>query len=160
MSKRQRALRAGLPVLLVAALTFVALWRVTERTPGTRTAPAPPEGTTPLPPLTRAADVISGSAVGRRAVLENVPIVAIPSARALWISADADRQVMAVLDPDVKQSHEARLAAGARVTLIGLVRPAPAPDVAVRQWNVDAATARVVEQAGAYLYVTEIRPAS
>jgi hypothetical protein len=43
------------------------------------------------------------------------------------------------------------------VTLIGLVRAAPAVDVAVRQWSIDAATARAVEQAGTYLYVTEVR---
>jgi hypothetical protein len=158
--KRQRAVRIGIPVLVVGGLTFVALWQVTSRPPAARTAAAPAPGGAPLPPLTQAADVISGAAVGRRASRENVPILAMPSARSLWIAADTDRRVMAVLDPDVKRSHEARVAAGARVTLIGLVRPAPSADVAVRQWSIDAETARFVEQAGAYLYVTEIRPAS
>lgn len=156
--KRRRAILYGIPALVAAGLTFVALWRVTAPEP-TPAGAAPEPRPAPLPPLTEVGDVLAGASIGRRAALDGVPILEVPSARTLWLDA-GDRRVLAVLDPDVKRSHEARIVAGARVTLIGLVRPAPRADVAVRQWSVDAATARVVEQAGTYLYVTEVRPAS
>jgi hypothetical protein len=50
------------------------------------------------------------------------------------------------------------MAAGARITLVGLVRSAPASDVAMRQWLLDADTARAVEEGGVYLHATEVRP--
>ena len=46
---------------------------------------------------------------------------------------------------------------GARVMLIGLVRPSPTPADAVRQWQVDEAVAADLQQRGTYLHVTEIR---
>ena len=155
---RERAVRLGLPALIIAGLTLVALWRVSAplppQTPGAPAGQKPP----PRPPLTTLAEVLAPGASGRRASLENVPVREVPSARTLWIG-DAER-VFVVLDPDVKRSHEARVLEGSRVTLIGLVRPSPPADVAVRQWNLDPATAQIVEQGGTYLYVTEVRPAS
>ena len=147
-------------MLIVAGLTLVALWRVGAPRTGMVTIGAPPVRTpAPLPPLTQPREILARDAVGRRAALENVAVREVPSARTLWIGSDGDR-VMVVLDPDVKRSHEARLVEGGRVTLIGLVRASPPVDVAVRQWGVDAATARLVEQGGTYLYATEVRPAS
>jgi hypothetical protein len=147
------------PGLIVAVLTLVALWRLG--------APSPPAGDdapaaarpTPLEPLTDLAGVLADNSIGRRASLENVPILETPSARTLWIGSGNDR-VFVVLDPDVRRSHEARMVVGARVTLIGLVRPSPKADVAVRQWSLDPATAQTVEEGGTYLHVTEVRPAS
>ena len=147
-----------MPGLIVAVLTLVALWRVG--------VPSPPAGDDapaarqkPLEPLTGLAEVLADNSIGRRASLENVSIRETPSPRTLWIGSGDDR-VFVVLDPDVKKSHEAVVAAGARVTLIGLVRPAPKADVAIRQWSLDAATAQTVEEGGTYLHVTEVRPAS
>jgi hypothetical protein len=45
------------------------------------------------------------------------------------------------------------------VTLIGLVRPAPAPSEAMRQWAIDAATAELLRKRGTYLHAVEVRPA-
>lgn len=158
--KRQRAIRIGLPVLLIAGLTLVALWRVSAP-PAPPPAGAPPSRKpTSLPPLTDLQAVHAPSSVGRLASVENVLIQDVPSLRTLWVGEDARSLVLAVLDPDVKQSVEARLVTGARVTLIGLVRPAPRPDVAVRQWGIDGATAQLVQQGGTYLYVTEVRASS
>jgi hypothetical protein len=153
--KRRRALRLGIPALVIGALTFVALWRVGTPKSSTTGAAAKP---LPLPPVATAAEVLLPTSIGRRASLENVRILSIASARALWIGSDAVR-VFVILDPDVEQSHEARLTEGARVTLIGLVRRAPAPADAMRQWSVDAETAEIVRDGGIYLHVTEVRPA-
>jgi hypothetical protein len=106
----------------------------------------------PSPP-----DILLPASIGRQAFLERVAIDTVPSARTLWIGADGTR-VFVVLDPDVKLSHEARVVEGGRVTLIGLVRRAPAADTAMRQWALDAGTAQTVEQGGTYLHVTEVRP--
>jgi hypothetical protein len=100
----------------------------------------------------------------RRASLEHVRIVELPSERTAWIDAGAvapaaagtDR-VFAVLDPDVKRAADVTWEPGGRVTLIGLVRPSPSPADAIRQWHVDEATAASLQQRGTYLHVTEIR---
>jgi hypothetical protein len=155
--RRPRAVRLGIPALIVATLAFIALWRVgAPVTPAGGVPAAPPA---PLAPLTQLAEVLTDNSIGRRASLENVRIREIPSARTLWIGGDDDR-VFVVLDPDVKKSHEAVMVVEGRVTLIGLVRPSPTADVAIRQWRVDPATAQTVEEGGTYLHVTEVRPAA
>ena len=49
---------------------------------------------------------------------------------------------------------------GARVTLVGLVRPAPDPMRAMQQWGLDDAAAAEVARAGTYLHVTQIGAAN
>ncbi len=158
---RQRTVQVAVPALIVGALMFAALWRVSvpsQRATDTTVAAARPAVS--LPALTETADLLAADAVGRRASLENVPIRAVPSARTLWVGTSDPGRLFVVLDPDVKRSHEARVVEGARVTLIGLVRQSPAPEVAIRQWSVDPDTAQTVRDGGTYLHVTEIRPAS
>jgi hypothetical protein len=65
-----------------------------------------------------------------------------------------------VLDPDVKRADGVVWEPGARVTLIGLVRPSPPAAEAIRQWHIDDATADGLQQRGTYLHVTEIRIAN
>ena len=155
----EQAVRLGIPALLVAGMTLVALWRVGTPPPPVAGGARVGQPSAPLPPVTRLADVLAADAIGRRASLESVRIREIPSTRTLWVGTNGS-PVFVVLDPDVKRSHEARVVAGARVTLIGLVRPAPSAEVAMRQWSVDMTTAQTVEQRGTYLHATEVRPAS
>jgi hypothetical protein len=156
--KGRRAAQIGIPVLVVGLLTFIALWRVGTPSSGGENEIAS-TGPVALPPVATLAEVLIPTSIGRRATLEDVRILSRPSARTLWIGSDAVR-VFVVLDPDVKQSHEARLTEGTPVTLIGLVRRAPAPDDAMRQWSLDAETAETVRDGGIYLHVTEVRPAA
>ena len=154
--RSRRAIRLGIPGLIVGLLAFVALWRVgtpTTSSPGA----APVQKPARLPPVSSPPDILLPASIGRQAFLERVAIDTVPSARTLWIGAGGTR-VFVVLDPDVKLSHEARVVEGGRVTLIGLVRRAPAADTAMRQWALDAGTAQTVEQGGTYLHVTEVRP--
>jgi hypothetical protein len=144
------------PALVVGVLMIVALWKVGAPVSRPTGAAAPPP--VPQPPLTELDAIAPGDAIGRRALLERVRISAIPSARTLWLG-DGDHRVFAVLDPDVKRSHEARVVEGAAVTLVGLVRPVPAAETATRQWGLDADTAAAIGAAGVYVHVTEIRPA-
>ncbi len=109
-------------------------------------------------PLTQIADVLAANAAGRQASLENVSVQAVTGPRTFWIG-EGDESAFVVLDPDVKRSPDARIAPGARVTLLGLVRPAPDPEAAMRQWSIDAATAESLQKRGTYLHATEIRPA-
>ena len=158
MGKRPRAVRLGVPALFVAILTFVALWRVSAPPPASSTeSPSPPP--TVLAPLTQLAEVLADNSIGRQASLENVIIRETPSPRTLWIGADGDR-VFVVLDPDVKNLSGVPLRPGAGVTLLGLVRAAPAEETAIRQWAIDASTAAALRERGTYLHVTEIRPGS
>ena len=154
--KRRRAAQIGIPALVIGVLTFIALWRIGTPVPADSndTTAATPAA---LPPVTTTAEVLLPTSIGRRATLESVPILATPSPRTLWIGSDSVR-VFVVLDPDLKQSHEARVTPGARVTLIGLVRRAPSPDDAMRQWSIDAETAETVRDGGIYLHVIEVRP--
>jgi hypothetical protein len=155
--RSRRAIRLGIPGLIVGILAFAALWRVGTSTPRPQPG-APTQKPAPLPPVSSPPEILVPASIGRRAVLERVAIDTIPSARTLWIGAGGQR-VFVVLDPDVKRSDEAQVVAGGRVTLVGLVRRAPTADAAMRQWALDAETAHTVEQGGTYLHVTEVRPA-
>ena len=156
MGRRPRAVRLAIPGAFVANLTFVALWRVGVPTTGSGAASSRTE---PLEPLTQIAELLADNSIGRRASLERVVVGEVPSPRTLWIRTGDDR-VFAVLDPDVKNPSSVPLEAGAQVTLIGLVRAAPPEDAAMRQWALDAATAKAVREHGTYLHVTEVEPGS
>jgi hypothetical protein len=146
MARRRHVVRLGIPALIVAGLAVVALWRV-----------GAPAG--------------DGSVVGTAgsvkptpiAKLENVQVREITSARTFWIgSTDQDRSFV-VLDPDVKWtsgsdgSARPALAPGQRLTLVGMVRPAPAAARAMQQWRIDEGTARSLAEHGTYLHATEVQ---
>jgi hypothetical protein len=159
MARRQAVVRLGIPALLVSVLAAIALWRVgvpadpivpTER----RTAPGA------LGPLTTIAEVATQGAIGRRASLENIEVREVVTPRTFWYGPADAVPSFAVLDPDVRRVADVAVAAGARLTLIGLVRPSPPPERAMRQWQLDEPTARVVTERGTYLHVTEVRPGS
>jgi hypothetical protein len=155
MGSRPRAVRLAVPATFVAILMLIALWRLSApMAPASGAASSRPQ---PLEPLTTIAEVLAGNSIGRRASLERVLVRRVPSARTLWIEAD-DERVFVVLDPDVRNLSAIGLRPGARVTLIGLVRAAPAPETAVRQWGLDAETAQSLREDGTYLHVTEIHP--
>jgi hypothetical protein len=159
MRRRRNAVRLAIPALIVTVLTIVALWRVGDPFP-----PDAPTRTTGearangrLEPITAVADVLVRNAVGRQASIERVEVRQVESPRTFWFGpADGDT-AFAVLDPDVRRTGDAVVEAGATVTLIGLVRPSPPAEQAMRQWQLDEPTARVVEARGTYLHVTEVR---
>jgi hypothetical protein len=157
MGRRPRAVRLAVPAAFVAVLTFVALWRVTS--PSVPASGAASSSVEPLTPLTQIIEVLAQNSIGRQASLERVVIQEVVSPRGLWIGED-DHRVFVVLDPDVRNPSVVPVRAGTRVTLIGLVRAAPSEDEAIRQWALDAATAKAVRDRGTYLHVTEIRPES
>jgi hypothetical protein len=161
MKRPRKAIRIGGPILVIGVLALLALWRI-----GAPADPPRESGTAArLEPLTRIADVVTATSVLRRASLENVRVVALPSDRTAWIdagsaplAAPSTERVFAVLDPDVKRPADMPWQPGSRVTLIGLVRPSPPSAEAMRQWQIDEATAAELQQRGTYLHVTEIRP--
>jgi hypothetical protein len=136
MARRRNVVRLGLPALIVAGLAIAALWRVG-------------------PPPNEAAAVGTSGDV-RPASLEGVRIVEVTSPRTFWIAAQ-DERAFVVLDPDVVRGPDVEIEPDARVTLVGLVRPAPAVAQAMRQWAIDAETARALEERGSYLHCTEVR---
>lgn len=162
MRAPRKAVRIGVPILVVGLLAIVALWRVGLPVDG---GSAPPAGAPrAIEPLTRIADVFAANSIGRTASLEQVTVREVLSPRAAWIDARAvdqpgveDEPLFAVLDPDIRMSQDVVWRAGTRATLIGLVRPAPAPQTAVRQWSIDPATAETLATRGTYLHVTEVR---
>ena len=157
MGKRPRAVRLAIPATFVAVLTLVALWRVsTPVTPASGSAASRPQ---PLEPLTEIAEVLTDNSIGRRASLEGVVVRGIPSPRTLWIGT-GDDQVLAVLDPVVKNPASVPVRAGSQLTLIGLVRAMPPEETAIRQWALDPAAAKSAREHGTYLHVTEIRSGS
>lgn len=159
MARRPRAVRLGIPVFFVVILALVALWRVSAPvapSPGA-SDPSPPEV---LGPLTQIVEVLAMNSIGRQASLERVTIRAVPSPRTLWIGDSDDDAVFVVLDPDVRNPAGVLLRPEARVNLLGLVRAAPTEETAMRQWALDAATAKSLRDRGTYLHVTEIRAGS
>lgn len=135
MSRRRHVVRLGIPALLVAGLALAALWRVGPANE------AEVVGTTGMAP--------------RPASLERVRVLRVLSPRAMWVGDD-DHPTFVVLDPDVKRDSAVALAAGRRVTLTGLVRPAPPEPQAMQQWGIDQADAHELSERGTYLHCTEI----
>jgi hypothetical protein len=158
MARRQDVVRLGVPALIVAGLAVLALWRVGAPAGGRQAVGTSGRAAPPSLPLTQIVEVLASNAIGRQASLERVAIHEVTSPRTFWIGTGGEMSFV-VLDPDVKRSPDTRIARGARVTIIGLVRPAPDPAQAVRQWSIDAATAAFVRQHGTYVHATEIRPA-
>ena len=159
MARKRNAVRLGVPALIVTVLTIAALWRVGAPPPSPAEAPGASGDRRrgPLAPLTTIADVLVRNAVGRQASLEGVEVRQVTSARTFWFGPAEDQPAFAVLDPDVRRTGGASVTAGATVTLIGLVRPSPPAEQAMRQWQLDEPTARAVEARGTYLHVTEVR---
>ena len=165
MKRPRKAVRIGVPILVIGLLALAALWRVGAPADSRRVDTASPTRPAVLEPLTRITDIAAGTSSLRKASLENVRVRALPSARTAWIdsgsaplAAPSTERVFAVLDPDVKRPAGLIWEPGARVTLIGLVRPSPPAADAIRQWMVDEATASDLQERGTYLHVTEIRP--
>jgi hypothetical protein len=157
MARRRHVVRLGIPALIVAGLAVVALWRVSA--PIDYRSVIGTNGTASSMrdvPLTRVADLVVEHAAGRQARLEDVGIGQVTSPRTFWIGKDDD-SAFVVLDPDVKRDPDVRIVPGGRVTLIGLVRPAPDAADSMRQWQIDAATADALVSRGTYLHATEIR---
>jgi hypothetical protein len=157
---RRAVVRLGIPALIVAVLAVVALWRIGP--PPQRDASAVgTRGTsvekTLAAPLTTLAEVMSNNAVGREASLEHVSIRERAGDRFYWIGSGDERPIFVVLDPDVKRTTATTLRPGARVTLIGIVRPVPTVQDVEQQWHLPAATATLIAESGTYLHVTEIR---
>jgi len=146
--------------LIVAVLAGVALWRVGPP-PQPRLNAVGTTGTTAekvlTVPIKTVAELITNNAVGREASLERVAIRERIGDRFYWIGSGSERPVFVVLDPDVKRTTAATLRPGARVTLIGIVRPVPTVQEVEQQWHLPAATATIVADSGTYLHVTEIR---
>jgi hypothetical protein len=156
MARRRTVVRLGLPALIVAGLAAVALWRIGG--PAADPSAVGTSGTASRPgrPLTQIADLVVENVTGRQATLEGVPVLQVTSPRTFWIG-EGDESAFVVLDPDVKRGPDVRIAPGQRVTLVGLVRPAPPVSDAMRQWAIDAATAESLQERGTYLHAIEIR---
>lgn len=160
MARRRAVVKLGVPALIVAVLAIVALWRVgppprqDATAVGTSGSAAAKALTVPIKTV---AELVANNAVGREASLERVTIRERAGDRFYWIGSGDERPVFIVLDPDVKRTTETTLRPGARVALIGIVRPVPTADEAVKQWHLPAAVATLVADSGTYLHVTEIR---
>ena len=156
---RRAVVRLGVPALIVAALAVVALWRVGP--PPDQTASAiGTKGSAEraiAEPITAVADLIANNSVGREASLEHATIRERVGDRYYWIGSGDERPVFVVLDPDVKRLAATTLRPGARVTLVGIVRPPPKAEEAQQQWHLSPAAATLVAESGPYLHVTEIR---
>jgi hypothetical protein len=154
--------RLGVPALIVAALAIAALWRVSPPRRAAATDTVATSGKSPAEtiaePVKSVAELVSNNAIGREASLEQVTIRERVGDRFFWIDAGDQKPVFVVLDPDVKHTTDAVLRAGARATLVGIVRPMPTIAQIEQQWHVPEATATVIAGSGTYLYVTEIRP--
>jgi hypothetical protein len=132
--RRPAAVRLGIPALIVAILAVIALWRVP-------------------PARDQEREIAIAGTTG--ASLEDVRVREVTSGRTFWIGSE-DMPTFVVLDPDVKRFGITEVKPGMRVSLTGLVRPAPEPAKAMQQWTISAAAASALQELGTYLHATEI----
>src|SRR4051812_45550663 len=118
MRRPRKAVRIGVPILVIGLLALAALWRIGAPADSSHSGPAER-----FEPLTRIGDVTAATSALRRASLENVRIIELPSDRTAWIdsgsaplAAPAAERVFAVLDVDVKRAAGVVWEPGARVT--------------------------------------------
>lgn len=131
--RRRRAVVLGVPAAIVAVLAMIALLRIGapgEREPGAA-------GTMGVNP-------------DREVSLERIEVRQLTSDRTFWAGAIDEDPVFIVSEQPMK------LVPGSHVAVVGRMQPAPRPEVAQRQWRVDQATARAVEDVGSYLRATSI----
>ena len=131
--RRRRAVVLGVPAAIVAVLATIALLRIggpADREPGAA-------GT-------------MGLNADREASLDRIEVRQLTSDRTFWAGAIDEQPVFIVSERPMK------LEPGAYVAVVGRMQPAPRLEVAQRQWRVDEATARAVEEVGAYLRATSI----
>jgi hypothetical protein len=134
--RRRRAVVLGVPAIIVAVLAMIALLRLGapgEREPGAA-------GTMGVNP-------------DREASIASIEVRQLTSDRTFWAGAIDEEPVFVVSERAI------RLEPGSRVALVGRMEPAPRLDVAQRQWKVDEATARAVQERGSYLRATSITTA-
>jgi hypothetical protein len=131
--RRRRAVVLGVPAAIVAVLAMIALLRVGapgEREPGAA-------GTMGVNP-------------DREVSLERIEVRQLTSDRTFWAGAIDEDPVFIVSERPMKP------APGSHVAVVGRMQPAPRLEVAQRQWQVDEATARAVENVGSYLRATSV----
>lgn len=156
MATRRPSVHIAVPALIVVVLAVIALWRVgspsVEPSGGETRDGA--EGLTG--PLTRITETLADNSVGRQATLERVPVQRRVGDRTFWVGGDGENPAFVVLDAAVPVDR-IPLEAGAYVTLVGSVRPAPRADAGMNELQIDRATAEAVEKQGTYLHVTTLR---
>lgn len=129
-SGRSRVIvRLGIPLLIVTVLTLAALWRV-ARTPVATDEPA-----------------TVAMASGQTITLAGVEVRQLTSRRTFWLGSPDEVPTFVALDREAP----AELEPGRRVTVRGVIEPAPSVDEARERWGINAATARMVRERGLYL---------
>ncbi len=131
--RRRRAVVLGVPAAFVAVLALIALLRLGapgEREPGAA-------GT-------------MGINADREASLPRIEVRQLTSDHTFWAGAIDEDPVFVVSERPIK------LTPGSHVALVGRMQPAPPIEVAQRQWRVEEATARAVQDVGSYLRATSI----
>jgi hypothetical protein len=131
--RRRQAVVLGVPAAIVAVLAIVALLRVgapAEREPGAA-------GT-------------MGVNDKRDASIARIEVRQLTSDRTFWAGTIDEDPVF------VASERPITLEPGSFVSIVGRVEPAPAIDVAQREWRVDQATARAVLERGTYVRATSI----
>jgi hypothetical protein len=132
--RRRPAVVLAVPALIVAVLAIVALMRV-----------GGPAGQEP------GAAGTMGVNEQREASLERIEVRQLTSDRTFW-AGEIDQTPIFVVAP-----RPIALEPGAYVSVVGRVEPAPAADVAEREWHVDRATARAVKDVGTYVSARQIK---
>ena len=139
MPRRRHVVRLAIPGLLVLGLAVAALWRIGQ-------------------PITDPQQAIATSGnLEREASLERIEVRQVVGRTAFWAGSIDQKPVFVVLGPETRLARGVTIRPGRRVTVVGEVRALPSPADMARQWFLDAATVRQVEEVGSYVYAFEIR---
>lgn len=96
--------------------------------------------------------------IGEPFDIRNVPVKEKAGDHAIWIGANDIEPMLVVLMGDQAAATVGGVAQGSRVDVTGTVERAPSAEIASKQWSLSADGARRLEQEGAYVQATVIRP--
>lgn len=97
--------------------------------------------------------------VGRRVIMENVPVRKVAGDRSVWVGERGDQQILVHVEGD-GQDQEARqmpkLKAGQKVNIRGSLQRMPAANQVIEDWGVSAAMRNAIEGQALYLRAEQV----
>ncbi len=98
--------------------------------------------------------------VGETFFLHDVPVQRVVNNSVFWIGPNGNELTLLVLNGSTYDAKGHPITQGQHITVNGMVKKAPAPNVAQQNWNLSAQDTQTLARQQAYLQATSVQPIS